>query len=208
MFKLKKILVLLAAFIPCFAIYANDNIDPEVYKLALKAYQTAVHDGVHSNKAILTIIDYSLPSTQNRLWVVDLKQNKVLFNSLVAHGQGSGGNVATRFSNEFGTLASSVGLFLTEDTYIGKRGYSLKIKGLEKGFNENAEQRHIVMHPAWYVSTAFAKVRGSLGRSWGCPALDEKVSKPIIDTIKDGTLLFSYYPNHDWLQKSKFLHQG
>lgn len=184
-----------------------NSMNPSVWQLAVQAYQSAIHTNIEPVKPILTIIDYSLPSTENRLWVVDMRTNKILFNTLVAHGQGSGGNVANHFSNQFGTLASSIGVFLTKETYFGKRGYSLKIKGLEKGFNENAEQRHIVMHPAWYVNHAFAKAKGSLGRSWGCPALEQEISKPIIDTIKNGTLVFAYYPDANWLQKSRFLHR-
>ena len=183
----------------------QDAIDHNVLQLALKAYDNALRHGIHDDKHVLTIIDYSLPSTTNRLWVIDVDSKKVLFSSLVAHGKGSGDNFATHFSNSARTLASSIGLFLTERTYMGKHGYSLKIKGLENGFNDRAEERSIVIHPAAYVSEATVRVLGRLGRSWGCPALDEKVSKPIINTIKDGTLVFAYYPDNHWLRQSTFL---
>jgi hypothetical protein len=123
----------------------------------------------------------------------------------VAHGKGSGDNYATRFSNREGSRQSSLGLFEATTTYMGKHGYSLRLKGLEKGFNDHALQRSIVIHGAWYVTEAFAARYGRLGRSWGCPTLDPSVAKKLIDTIKGGTLVFVYYPDEDWLSGSKFL---
>jgi hypothetical protein len=181
------------------------NLNPSVLKLAMTAFYNAYHKGIHPVKQILTVIDYSLPSTQKRLWVVDLAQEKVLFTSLCAHGKYSGDNYTTSFSNRPGSLQTSLGLFLTENTYFGHDGYSLKIKGLEQGFNNLAEPRTIVMHGAPYVSAQFASALGRIGRSWGCPAVEPQLAKPIIDTIKDGTLVFAYYPEHDYLQKSTFI---
>ncbi len=180
----------------------------QVLRLAFKAYNCALRKGIKDDKRILTIIDYSLPSGIKRLWVLDLKHKTVLFNTLVAHGimTGNKGGEAIHFSDQPHSLESSIGLFVTEGTYRGHDGYSLKIKGLEKGFNDKAEQRHIIIHGAWYVSGNIVKRYGRIGRSWGCPALDEQVAKPIIDTIKDGTILFAYFPNHKWLAKSTFLH--
>lgn len=180
------------------------QLRPSVLKLALKAFFNARQQGIES-KPVLTVIDYSLPSTAKRMWVLDLDNKKVLFNNLVAHGKGSGTNYAKYFSDRGGSLQSSLGLFLTEDTYSGHDGYSLKIKGLEDGFNDKAEARKIVMHGAWYVNENYAAARGRLGLSWGCPAVDKKLAAPIINTIKNGSLMFAYYPDANWLQKSKFI---
>src|SRR5262249_52621298 len=149
---------------------------------------------------ILTVIDYSLPSTEPRLWVFDLESGRLLFRELVAHGVGSGDNLATRFSNLDGTRESSLGIFRTGDAYEGKNGYSLRLHGLEAGTNDQAFARTIVMHGAWYVSREHAERYSRLGRSWGCPAVPVAVAKPIIDAIRDGTLLFAYYPEPEWLR--------
>lgn len=177
----------------------------QVLNLALRSYQNAINRGIDVTKPILTIIDYSMPSTAKRLWVIDLQQRRVLFNTLVAHGENSGATYARQFSNQFGSLKSSIGAFLTGNTYMGHRGYTLRIKGLDSGFNTNAEARHIVIHGAWYVSEALAKLRGTIGRSWGCPAVEPKMAAPIINTIKDGSFLFVYYPDSSWLHRSKFI---
>jgi hypothetical protein len=161
-------------------------------ELALKAVEKARAAG-HGQKRLLTLIDYSKRSTERRLWVIDLKTKEVLFHELVAHGKGSGADRAERFSNEPRTLASSLGLFETLETYRGKHGYSLKLRGLEPGVNDNAEARAIVIHGAWYVNEEFAKQHGRLGRSWGCPAIDDKIAKRVIDAIKGKSLLFAYH---------------
>jgi hypothetical protein len=185
---------------------ASNNPRPQVVKLAMTAYRKAVNKGlVNSKRPIVTIIDYSLPSNVERLWVLDTRHQKVIFHSLVAHGKGSGDNLPTRFSNSNGTLASSLGVFLTENTYIGKHGYSLRIKGLEKGFNDHAEARAIVIHSAWYVNKDLARSQGRIGRSWGCPAVDTKIAKPLIDTIKDRTIIVAYANNNSWLSRSHFI---
>lgn len=141
---------------------------------------------------ILTVIDYTRASTQKRLWVIDLEANRVLFYELVAHGKNTGANRAKHFSNESGSLKSSLGLFQVEETYSGKHGYSVRLSGLDRGLNHHARARAIVMHGAWYVSEAFAKQHGRLGRSWGCPAVRKSVVKPLIGRIKGRTLLFAY----------------
>lgn len=182
----------------------TQNLSPNVLKLAMSAYDCAQLSGVAKSKT-LTVIDYSLPSTTPRMWVIDVQQNKVLFNSLVAHGQGSGDQVkTTRFSNQNSSHATSLGLFVTGAVYQGKNGYSLKLYGLDKGFNDNAAARAVVVHGAPYVSESIAD-SGRLGRSWGCPAVPQKLAKPIIDTIKDGNLVFSYYPDSKWLSQSKYV---
>jgi hypothetical protein len=186
---------------------AADGLEPKVLALALKATARAWGQGLDRRK-ILTVIDYSLPSTRKRLWVIDLAQKKVLFHELVAHGRGSGENRATRFSNRARSLESSLGLFETLGTYQGKHGYSLKLKGLEAGINDKAIERAIVIHGAWYVSAAFARQHGRLGRSWGCPALDQAIAKDVIDTLKGGSLLFVYYPDPEWIRESDYLETG
>lgn len=168
------------------------GLSPQVLTMALQAVSSAQARGISGRQDLLTVIDYSLPSTEPRLWVLDLEHGKVLFHELVAHGRGSGANYATSFSNEPNSLQTSLGLFLTGATYQGGNGYSLRLRGLDKGLNDLAEARAIVMHGAWYVSPEQARSQGRLGRSWGCPALSERVAPEVIDAIKGGTFLFSY----------------
>jgi len=153
----------------------------------------------------LTVIDYSLPSTAPRLWVLDLQRGEVAFHERVAHGRNSGEDRAVAFSNQEGSLRSSLGLFRTAETYVGDNGYSLRLDGLEPGVNDHARGRQIVMHGAPYVSDAAIAKTGRLGRSWGCPALPPGVARQVIDTIRGGTLLFSWYPDDAWLSNSSFL---
>jgi hypothetical protein len=180
------------AVVPAVFAQGADGLSPQILAMALDAVSSARARGISGKSDLLTVIDYSLPSTQPRLWVLDLAQGKVLFHELVAHGAGSGDKFATRFSNVNDSRATSLGLFLTGDTYEGGKGYSLKLKGLDEGVNDRAEERHIVMHGAWYVSADHARQYGMLGRSWGCPALSQQDAKPVIDTIKSGSFVFSY----------------
>lgn len=184
------------------------GLKPKVIKLAIEAFYKAKQAGVHIKKPILTIIDYTLPSTKQRLWVVDIGKNKVLYTSMVAHGKHSGENYTTAFSNRMNSLQTSLGLFLTENTYFGHDGYSLRLAGLEKGFNDRAKDRLIVFHGAPYVSKQFAAATGRIGRSWGCPAVEKPLAVPIINTIKNGTLLFSFYTHKQWLSESKFINKN
>lgn len=154
---------------------------------------------------ILTIVDFSLPSTVKRMWVLDLKAKKVLFNTFVAHGQGTGGNMATDFSNVANSHKSSLGFYLTAETYYGKHGLSMRMDGLEKGFNSNARERYIVVHGADYATSSFIERIGRLGRSWGCPAVPSKFAKDIIDTIKEKSCFFVYYPSEKYLETSSYL---
>lgn len=181
------------------------TIETDVFDLALNAASCAVKSGAVKGPETLTVIDYSKPSSQRRLWVYDLKAKQLLFEELVAHGQGSGANVATQFSNTDESHQTSLGLFVTADTYVGKNGYSLRLDGLDRGFNDRARDRAIVMHGAPYVSEAFVKSTGRLGRSWGCPAISELVARKMIDTVKGGGLVFAYYPDAQWLKTSKYL---
>lgn len=157
------------------------------------------------NKDIVTIIDFSKPSTEKRLAVLDMKQRKLLFSSLVAHGKNSGGNYAVSFSNVNGSHKSSLGFYVTENTYQGKNGYSLILNGLEKGINDRAKERAIVMHGAAYANPAVIGRGGRLGRSFGCPALPQALTKPIINAIKGGTLLFIYANDSHYLSRSSIL---
>ena len=157
------------------------------------------------SKEILTLVDFSKPSTEERFYVFDMRHKKLLFSSLVSHGKNSGGNYATSFSNENGSLKSSLGFFLTENTYQGKNGYSLVLNGLEKGINDRAKERAIVIHGAAYSNPSVIASSGRLGRSFCCPALPQAVSKPIINTIKGGSLLFIYANNQNYLAYSPIL---
>lgn len=182
-----------------------DNINKHVLKMSLEAFLHARAHGM-DNKQLLTIVDYTKPSTERRLWVVDLKRARVLFNTWVTHGKNSGTIKATSFSNEPGSLKSSLGVFVTIGTpYVGGNGYSLRLLGLERGINDNAYQRDIVVHGAWYANHNVVRRYGFLGRSWGCLAVDEETVHPLINTIKDNTLVFVYYPDRNWLNHSSFL---
>ena len=181
------------------------DANPKVLQLALEARDCAAASSGRAAAPRLAVIDYSLPSTTPRLWVFDLEQNKVLFREVVAHGQGTGENLAVRFSNKDGSHQTSLGLFRTADTYTGGNGYSLRMEGLEPGTNDAAMKRLIVMHGAPYVNLERAKQQGRLGRSWGCPAVRPEVARQVIDSLKNGQMIFSYYPDSNWLAKSPFI---
>ena len=184
---------------------AIGGIEPDVLKMALGAASCAVTSGSVKAPGTLTVIDYSKPSSEPRLWVFDLKSKELLYEELVAHGQGSGSNMATQFSNLDESHQTSLGLFVTQDTYVGKNGYSLRLDGLDQGFNDRARDRAIVMHGAPYVNPAFVKANGRLGRSWGCPAVSDAVARKMIDRVKGGGLVFAYYPDAKLLKTSKYL---
>ncbi|MFY0675308.1 MAG: murein L,D-transpeptidase catalytic domain family protein [Bacteroidia bacterium] len=192
------------------SVFLNDRIDlstvniSQLYsdcsldgKLNFTAFKTAI-DRIEGNKdvknnSIIVIIDFSLASTKERFFVIDLENKKLLYHALVAHGRNTGENMAKHFSNTSESKKSSLGLFVTAETYNGKHGYSLKLDGLDKGVNDNARERLIVIHGADYVTHKFASQQGRLGRSWGCPALPPALTKEIINTIKGGYPLFAYY---------------
>jgi hypothetical protein len=185
------------------------NLRPEVLELALEAYEQA-EEGGFVRREVLTIIDYELSSYQQRLWVIDMEEGRVVHQEWVAHGmgkpRGSGGTMeeALSFSNDKGTLKSSLGLFITAETYYGRHGYSLKLDGLEEGVNDNARERLIVLHGAEYVTPDRATDQ-LVGRSWGCPAVRPGISRQLIDAIKGGSVLWIYYPHDEWLEESEFL---
>ncbi len=170
------------------------HINPKALQTALTALKRLQASGQSVRSDVLMVIDYSKRSTERRLWVFDLKRAGLLFEELVAHGRNSGDDRAVRFSNEPGSLMSSLGLFLTRDTYIGKHGLSLRLQGLEKGVNDNSLERAIVIHAADYVGEGIAQRSGRIGRSWGCPAVRPAISRKLIETVQGGVLLLAYYP--------------
>lgn len=194
----------LAAELAALAPAAN----PKVLSLATRAADCARRQGLLDGFKHLAVIDYSLPSTTPRLWIFDVTQGRLLHQELVAHGRNTGERVAERFSNVEGSKMSSLGLFQTAETYYGSNGYSLRLHGLDRGFNDNALARAIVMHGAPYVSEAIAERMGRLGRSWGCPAVRQEVARTVIDTLQGGALLFAYYPDGKWLKESPLLTCG
>ena len=183
------------------------DISPKVAGLAVQASQCATHTGDEKlNLEKLAIIDYSLPSTTKRFWLFDLKDDKLLLKDLVAHGKNSGEDLAEKFSNEPGSLQSSLGLFQVGNRYIGKHGISLRLIGLEPGINDLAYERAIVLHGADYVDTKFISSHKRLGRSFGCPAMSPESASKVIEYMeKSGGFLFSYYPDEHWLKNSSFL---
>jgi hypothetical protein len=181
------------------------GVKPAVLDLALGAANCAVKSGAAVAPATLTVIDYSLPSTAKRLWVYDLSTRALVYEELVAHGAGSGDVFARDFSNTRDSHQTSLGLFVTEKSYVGKNGYSLRMDGLDPGINDRARQRAIVVHGAPYVSEAVAKTQGRIGRSWGCPAVRDVIARPLIDRISGGGLVFAYYPDPEFLAASRFV---
>ena len=179
------------------------DADPGVLALALEARSCAVRNGNADAAARLAVIDYSRPSTERRLWVFDMSQERLLHREYVAHGSGSGDNFAKRFSNIEGSYQTSLGLFRTAETYMGKNGYSLRMDGLDPGFNDNARPRAIVMHGAWYANPDMIRTQGRLGRSQGCPALREQVAKVVIDELKQRNLIFAYADDAAWLRNGR-----
>lgn len=183
---------------------AAPALTPEVLKLALSSMQCALNSGMKPSSR-LAVIDYSLSANVPRLWVFDLNRRVVLHEELVAHGRNSGDELATSFSNRLGSNQSSIGLFRTGETYDGRNGYSLRMEGLEPGVNDKAYERAIVIHGAPYVAPEFIAENGRLGRSQGCPAVAEGVARQVIDHLKEGQFVFSYYPDRKWLSSSRYL---
>lgn len=177
----------------------------EVFTIAYKGYNSLKMVPGTVKKEIITVIDFSLPSTEKRLWIIDLDSKKVLFNHYVAHGRNSGDDVAALFSNESGSYMSSIGFFITGETYHGKHGLSLRLEGMDDGFNSNARKRSIVMHGADYVSDDFIEKYGRLGRSLGCPSVSMEIHEQVIEAIKEGSALFIYYPDPEYMEKSQML---
>lgn len=183
------------------------GLNPRVLKYALDASECAVRNGVKPPRR-LAVIDFSLPSSEQRLWIFDLEKRALVMRDLVAHGRNSGGLESTRFSNVEGSYQSSIGLFRAAESYRGKHGYSLRLDGLEPGFNDLARQRAIVIHGADYVDPSWVDTYGRIGRSLGCPAVRQEVTDQVVDSLKGGQLVFKYYPDEDWLAGSGLLNCG
>ena len=180
------------------------DLNVGVLKKAVSAMQCALAGGAEPAKR-LAVIDFSLPSSEQRLWIFDLQSKRLLLQDLVAHGSGSGDNYADAFSNIEGSHQSSIGLFRTQESYTGRHGYSLRMDGLEPGINDLARQRAIVIHAADYVDPNWVARYGRIGRSQGCPAVRPEVAGMVVDKLKGGQFMFSYYPDEHWLATSEFL---
>lgn len=172
----------------------------------ITGYQKLKEEGKIKNE-LLTIVDFGLNSTEKRMWILDMATQKVLYNTYVSHGKNTGGDKATNFSNTPNSFQSSLGFYVTAETYYGKNGLSLFIDGMEEGFNSKARERYVVIHGADYATEDFINRSGRLGRSYGCPAVPTEVSKEIIEKIKGQSALFIYHPNKDYLENSTYLNQ-
>jgi len=172
------------------------GLSQQAFTYAKQGFDKLVQEGKLLNQSVISIIDFTQPSNKKRLFVIDLTHYRVLFNTLVAHGKNTGYETATSFSNQESSFKSSPGFYITRETYEGKNGYSLKLEGLERGINDNALERGIVVHGAPYVSDERASLGGFVGRSQGCPAVPVQASRPIINTIKNGSCLFIYHPSY------------
>lgn len=211
-----------------FSIAANNTSDAEAYieqvynsidfgcsqKLSLQAFSTAYKGywnlktaGKLSDKNVLSVVDFTKSSTEKRLWIIDLKENKLLLNDYVAHGQGSGDEFATAFSNTEDSHQSSIGFYVTGGTYNGQHGTSLYLHGMDQGYNSAAYERSVVIHGADYVSPQFISGQKRLGRSWGCPAVSQQSIGKVINYVKDGTCLFVYYPQKQYMAKAYWLNK-
>ncbi|MEO6684167.1 MAG: murein L,D-transpeptidase catalytic domain family protein [Ginsengibacter sp.] len=180
------------------------GLSEDAFEYALKGYEFLKNSGKLENDDILSIVDFSLPSSKKRLFVLDMENGQLLYHTFVAHGRNSGREFANQFSNRPESFKSSLGFYVTKNTYFGKHGFSLRLEGKEKGINDNAMKRAIVMHSADYVDKKLISSQGYIGRSLGCPALPREVYKPIINKIKDGSCLFIYSPGN-YAEKSPVL---
>lgn len=186
----------------------SEKLSYDVFEKAYRGYMNLRDAGkLNTGKQILTVCNFSLPSTENRMWVIDLTAKKVLFNTYVAHGEGSGDDCSLTFSNRGNTHKSSLGYYVTGNTYSGEHGTSLHLSGMDEGYNDAAYERGIVVHGADYVCEQFVNAHQRLGRSWGCPAVPSALSLPIINAIKDGTCLFIYYPDAKYARSSYWLNK-
>lgn len=178
----------------------------DVFEKGIRGFNKLKKEGkINQNKNIISIVDFRLPSNKKRLWIIDMNTLEVLYNTYVAHGRNTGGKFAEKFSNTPQSLQSSLGFYVTAESYIGKHGLSLRLDGQEKGFNNNARRRAVVLHSADYATPQFVNAQGRLGRSFGCPAIPPKNHREIVKLIKEGTCLFIYYPNKEYLSRSEYL---
>lgn len=181
------------------------HLDSQVFQLAFNGYVALKNQGKLTNDSILTIIDYSKPSTEKRMWVINTRSKTVVFHERVAHGKNTGGLYARHFSNTPESHQSSLGFMLTGKIYEGKHPNSLKLHGLEYGFNHKAYDRGIVIHGAHYATEKFMMANGKLGRSYGCPSVRMEISDTLVKTLQGGSCVFSYYPNQRYLSRSSYL---
>lgn len=186
-------------------IHPSYDLPYDVFRLAMIGYYSLQDQGALGNKEFLTIIDFSQPSTAKRFYTLDLKDMAVRYHTYVAHGRNTGENMATEFSNVPHSNQSSLGFYVTGETYVGSKGYSLRLDGMEENYNSNVRERAVVVHAADYATESWIQRYGRLGRSQGCPALPPKMAKEIIDTIKDKTAIFTYYPDEHYLANSRYL---
>ena len=186
-------------------LYEKMELSGKVNFLAFRQAVAGYNQIKEKRRNVLTLIDFSKPSTEERLFVFDMDRQRLLFSSVVSHGKNSGENYATSFSNQNGSNKSSLGFYLTEYTYSGKNGYSLVLNGLEKGINDKAKERAIVVHGAAYANPSVALATGRLGRSLGCPALPQNTARPIINAIKGGSVIFIYANSPQYLAESSLL---
>ena len=186
-------------------VYEEAALEPVMEKNVFRMAMTGYSKIAPKNDSLISIIDFSRPSTDKRFYLVDLANKTLLFNTFTSHGVNTGEDQAIAFSNKNGSRQSSLGFYLTAETYEGKHGTSLKLDGLERGFNNRARKRYIVIHSADYVSESFIKENGRLGRSWGCPALPPDITQDIIQLIKEGSVLFIYGNDENYLKNSKLI---
>lgn len=185
---------------------SEKGLSQEVFQLALKGYRKLENDGKLRNSGILTIVDFSQSSKNKRLYVIDLLHKVILFNTYVAHGRNTGDEFAKQFSNISGSYKSSLGFYITKEEILGASvGLSLILDGVEKGFNDNALKRQIIIHGADYATEKFIRKTGRLGRSFGCPSLPPNMIKPVVTTIKEGTCLFIYQADQNYISYSRLL---
>lgn len=181
------------------------GLDYEVFRLGMVGYYTLKNEGALNDKNLFTIIDFSKASTEKRFFTLDLEKKEVLYNTFVAHGRNTGQNMATKFSNIPHSNQSSLGFYVTGETYVGSKGYSLRLDGKEAKFNDKIRSRAVVMHAADYATEYWINRYGRLGRSQGCPALPPDLSRKVIDDIKNRTAIFTYYPDEKYLNASRYL---
>ena len=177
----------------------------DAFRYAMIGFYTLKDDGRVSDKNIVSIIDFTKPSTEERFYTIDLDRKAVVYHSLVSHGKNTGENVAKSFSNVVHSNQSSLGFYVTGETYVGSKGYSLKLDGVEEGINDNMRERAVVMHEADYVSKSWIRKYGRIGRSQGCPALPKEVSREVINTIKGRTVVFAYFNDDHYIAQSSYL---
>jgi hypothetical protein len=187
-----------------YNLIGDNSLSFKAFDLALRGY-SELKDSLHLRENIISVVDFSQPSTKKRFYLINLDSKKVLYQDYVAHGKNTGVLEAKKFSNTANSNQSSLGFFKTGETYYGKNGLSLRLDGLEKGINHLARKRAIVIHAADYAEESFIKIYGRLGRSYGCPSLPPKNYSKIIELIKDGTLLFIYSPQETYLRSSEIL---